>query len=156
MESSRRNEPSPHRDMMVFGVVLFLFFASYASLFGVTIWELTKKEPEQNLLFLGDEETQLQITNSWKDLYSFYTKNIDRNSKPYSGEYRVVMNNSSGVDFRVVDENGVVMGTTVERGGNYVETIIPFNSGGRNVSQIILQYQSTHNAVVTRISIEIN
>jgi len=156
MESPQKNESYPQRDIMVFGVILFLFFASYASLFGVTVWELTKKEPDENLLFLGDEESQLQVVSSWKDLYNFYTGNIDRNPKPYQGEYLVILDSSSGVNFRVVDEKGVVMGSSVERGGNFVESVVPFNSGGRNISNIILQYQSIHNAVVSRISINTN
>lgn len=154
MESSRRTEPSPQRDMMVFGVILFLFFASYASLFGVTIWELTKKESDENLLFLGNEETQLRISQSWLTLYDFYTKNVNPGPKNYSGEYRVVMENSSGVDFRVLDEHGNVIGTTVNRGSKYVQSTIPFTTR-TETSRLTLQYKSVSSQTVTRIEISL-
>ena len=144
-----------NKDTIIFGVVLFLFFASFAALFGVSIYELTKKEPEHHLLFIGEEETQLQVTSEWTDIYNFYTKNVDTTLKSYKGEYNVVMNNSSGVDFRVVDEDGNVMGSTVKRGSSFVGSVVPFNSNGKSISNIILQYTSVHNSTVSRIEIEV-
>lgn len=154
--NSTDSEEAPNKNMMIFGVILFLFFASFAAMFGITIWELTKKTPERNVLFLGDGSTQLQITSSWKTIYNYYTKNISTTLRSYTGEYLVNMNNSSGVDFRVVDENGNVLGSTVDRGSSYVESVIPFNSGDRKISNIILQYKSTNNAIVSQIKINVN
>jgi len=145
-----------NKDLIVFGVLLFLFFASFATLFGVSIYELTKKNNNEQLLFIGEESTQLQVTTAWTTLYTFYTKNVNSTLQTYKGEYTVIMSSSSGVDFRVVDENGNVLGSTPQRGGEYVGTKISFNSGDKKISQIILQYTSSQNSIVSRIEIEIS
>ena len=150
------DKPSINKDMAVFGIILFLFFASFAALFGVSIYELTKKEPEQRLLFIGEEETKLQITNEWTQLYNFYTKNVDPSPGSLSGDYIVVLSSSTGVEFRVVDENGNVMGSNLDRGSGYVESTIGWNSGGRTITNAILEYKSTQNAIVSRIEISVN
>lgn len=156
IKMEQQTKASINKDMAVFAVILFLFFASFAALFGVSIYELTKKEPDRKLLFIGEEDTQLQITSEWTQLYNFYTKNVDPSTGPLKGEYVIILNSSSGVDFRVVDENGNVMGSSVVRGSGYVENSISWNSGGKNITNAILQYKSTHNAIVSRIEINID
>jgi hypothetical protein len=143
------------KELIVFGVILFLFFASFATLFGVSIYELTKKNNEEQLLFIGEESTQLQVTTEWTTLYTFYTKNVNETLQKYKGQYVVIMDNSSGVNFRVVDENDNVIGSTVDRKGAYIGSSIPFNSGDKEISQIILQYTSNQNAIVARVEIEL-
>ena len=147
-----------NRKMIIFGVLLFFFFASFATLFGITIYEITKKDKDESLLFLGDPETQLNITSEWVSLYDFLTQNIDKHLKSYKGEYRVYLNNSSGVNFRVLGKNAgseKVIGSLFTRGNSFLATTIPFNTDGP-MENIILQYTSTHNAIVSRIEIEID
>ena len=140
------------KDKIVFGVILFLFFAAFATLFGVSIYELTRKQPNEKLLFIGEESTQLRVTSEWLTLYNFYTENIGENLKSYRGEYQVVMNNSSGVEFRVLgDEN--VIGSSFSLGEKNVKSIVPFTTDD-SISVVSLQYKSTHNPVVSRIEIQ--
>jgi len=145
---SHHNLNKGSKDMVILGIILFLFFASFSAMFGVSVYELVKKEPETELLFLGEESTQLQVTTSWTTLYNFYT-----DSGKYRGEYKVVLSNSTGVNFRVVDQDTNVLGSVVNRGGNYLESTIQFNSGGKSITNIILQYTSTNNSIVSRIEI---
>lgn len=155
MVPSEQTKASINKDMVVFGVILFLFFASFATLFGVSIYELTRREPDQRLLFIGEEDTQLQITNEWTQLYNFYTKNVDPSTGPLRGEYVIILNSSTGVEFRVVDEDENVMGSSIERGSSYTENTVEWNSRGRNITNAILQYKSTHNAILSRLSVTI-
>jgi hypothetical protein len=144
------------KDMTIMGVALFLFFASFASLFGVSVYELVKKQPTETVLFIGEENTQLEVTTAWVTLFDFYTENIDRNLRAYKGSYRIILSSSSGVNFRVIDQDSNIIGSTVQRGGKYVENIIPFDSRGKDVSNIILQYSSIHNPVLVRMDIVID
>lgn len=145
------------KDMVIFAIVLVLFFLSFVAMFSINIYELTKNEPQYDLLFLGEESTQLQVTSSWTTLFDFYTKNAEGSElKSFKGEYLVILSSSTGVNFRVVDENGNVLGSTVSRGENYIQSSIGFNSGGKNVSNLILQYTSTQNSVVSRIEIKLD
>ena len=146
------------KDVVILGIILFLFFASFVAMFGVSIYELVKKEPQTDLLFIGEEGTQLKVTSSWTTLYDFYTGNIDDDQglRSFKGEYKVILSSSTGVNFRVIDENDNILGSSVSRGENYLESTIPFNSGGNNVSNLVLQYMSTQNSVVGRIEIEIS
>ena len=143
------------KDLAVFSIVLFLFFASFATLFGVSIYELTREKPDKNLLFLGDEDTQLRVTDTWTTLYNYFTEQDGEGLKSYRGEYKIVLSSSTGVNFRVIDENNNVIGSSVQRGGSYLESTVSFNTGSSEVSNIILQYNSTHNAVVSRIEISL-
>ena len=165
MDTTKKNinivTPYPgNKDIIVLGIILFLFFTSFATMFGVSIYELVKKEPEVDLLFLGDEATQLQITSAWTSLYNFYTENVNfigtentQTYRYYKGEFRIILNSSTGVNFRVIDENGNVLGSTVSRGEAYLTSTIPFNSNGKGVSNLILQYTCTQNAIVSRLEI---
>jgi hypothetical protein len=159
--TEKKNVPpsggSNTKDMVVLGIILFMFFAAFATMFGVSVYELVKRQKQIDLLFIGEESTQLRVTSSWTTLYDFYTENSDDEGlRSFKGSYKVVLSASTGVNFRVIDENGNVLGSTVNRGENYIESTIPFNSGGDNVSNLILQYTSTHNPVVSRIEIELD
>lgn len=145
------------KDMVILGIILFMFFAAFATMFGVSVYELVKRQKQTDVLFIGEEGTQLQIVSSWTTLYNFYTANSDDEGlRSFKGSYKVILSSSTGVNFRIIDENGNVLGSTVNRGESYVESIIPFNSGGDNVSNIILQYTSTSNPSVVRIEIELD
>lgn len=145
------------KDVVILGIILFMFFAAFAAMFGVSVHELVKRQKQSDVLFIGEEGTQLQMTNSWTTLYDFYTANSDDEGlRSFKGSYKVILSSSTGVNFRVLDENSNVIGSTVNRGESYVESVIPFNTGGDNVSNIILQYTSIHNPAVARIEIELD
>ncbi len=145
------------KDIVILGIILFMFFAAFAAMFGVSVYELVKRQKQTDVLFIGEEETQLRVTSSWTTLYDFYTKNSDDEGlRSFKGAYKVILSASTGVNFRVLDNNSNVIGSTVSRGESYIESTIPFNTGGDNVSNIILQYTSTHNPSVARIELELD
>lgn len=145
------------KDTVIVGIILFFFFAAFVAMFGVSVYELVKRQKQTDVLFIGEESTQLQITSSWTTLYNFYTANSDDEGlRSFKGSYKVILSSSTGVNFRVLDNNSNVIGSTVNRGESYVESVIPFNTGGDNVSNIILQYTSTHTPIVSRIEIELD
>lgn len=142
--------------------MLYVFFAFFIIIFSFIAYlmysVLSFDNTLRQTLYLGTDEEQSKLTSTnghFIPLYIYSTQQEDIHLSTVSGQFIVSLANNNGIKFRVVDENGTVIGTNnlVPTSNSKQNIKVPFSSTNAP-TEISLEYNCSRSVSLYRIEID--